>query len=308
MGGTMLSYKSLLWTTGLRNYCDVLIVGVGMQSLALVWSYFRVTEDCDSDNLRTPLLVNEVPDVASDCAIHQSRQQSGCLSIICSVFDVRHVRDVWTTMSKQRPDNGRLIFYLLLVTVFLISLPIFGEIYTLFPFTERLYKWDYQKFSYIQSINQIIRPIATGVYVAFIVKGFSLKDLEISVIGTTSCLVGFLVIASITTEMGFFLLMVASCVGSTANSGIRSFLTKHLPADETSKVLCIILTMEMVQPFIASYVMSSIFRATISSYPTLQFHFAAVLQITSLIILCVMDIAVRRRVSRQPTDRLPCDT
>ena len=207
-------------------------------------------------------------------------------------------------MARQRTGKDRLIFHSLLVSVFLVSLPTFGALFTLFPLTEKLYKWDYQRFNYFQSLNQIVRPVATGAYMAVFVKSLALQDLEISVIGIVSNFAGFTSIASITSPTGYYLQMITGCVGTTAASGIRAFLTKHIPPDETSKVLCIMLTMEMIQPFIGSYFMSSIFRATIDTYPTLLFHAGAALLIVALIILCSIDVLVRKRVSWQISDRL----
>lgn len=301
----MLSYTSPIWSTGLRNYCDVLVVGSVATLLSILWSYFIVVErDPEDKRSLLPCAEEEAVEDASEDAVNLPAEKSVIWSNFASIFDWRHLRDVWITMTKQRADRERVIFHLLLVATFLMSLPTFGAIFTMFPLTERLYKWDYRQFSYFQGLNQIVRPVATGLYIAFVVKGLALQDLELSVIGIVSSFTGYAAIASITSVFGFYLQMITASLGTTASSGILAFLTKHLPPDETSKVLCIILTMEMIQPFIASYIMSSIFRATIDFYPTLQFHVACVMLGIALIILCSIDIEVRKRnVSRQVADR-----
>lgn len=297
----MLSYTSPFLKTGMRNYCDILLLGSGATLFSILWSYFRVVEQGPKD---TGSLLPEEEEVRDD-VVSLSSEETGLWSNVRSIFDWHHLRDVWITMTKQRADKERVVFHSLLVAAFLISFPTFGAILTIFPLTERLYKWDYQTFSYFQSLSQMVRPAITGLHIAVVVKGLGLEDLEISLIGIVSSFTGFATIASLTSVFGFYMQMVTGSLGITASSGIRAFLTKHLPPDETSKVLCIMLTMDMMQPFVASYFMSSIFRATIDFYPTLQFHVACVLLLIALIILCSIDIQVRKRnVSRQVADSL----
>lgn len=290
----MLSYTSPICVTGLRNFVDVLLLSALMIFLALVWSYFLVVDYSISD--KTQLLSDDGNDgeQAMDPPDQMHNPGGGCCPSFRSLFDPSHVRDVWITFSRERPNGNRRTFYLLLLTIFLISAPAVGAILTFFPLTERLYKWDYKTYSYFQILSQIVRPIVTGVYIAAIVKGLGLQDLEISVIGIVSSFLGYVAIASITSSTGFYIQIVASSVGLTATSGARAFLTKLIPASETSKVLCIMLALESLQPSLASYLMSSLFSASINFYPTLALHASASLLLIALIIVCVIDLSDRK--------------
>lgn len=301
MGGSMLSYSSPFIRTGLRNFFDVLSLTIVITFLALIWSYFLVVDRKSDDGA---LLLPE-GDMESDEETAEARVRTSCCASLRSLFEISHIRDIWKTVSRARPDGHRRTFHALLLALFLVTLPTIGTFLTIFPLTERLYKWDYETYSFFQIVSQFVRPVVTSIYIAVIVKGLALQDLEISVIGILSSFLGFTAIASIPSSTGFYIQIPASSVGVTASAGVRAFLTRLIPSDEMSKVVCIMLSLETIQPFVASYFMSSLFKASIDYYPTLALHAASFCLLVSLIIVCVIDVSHRMAAQRQPPPQPP---
>jgi len=109
-------------------------------------------------------------------------------------------------------------------------------------------------------------------------------------VGCMSATLGGLALSSITRPLGFYLFMVIGCLQGIASIGVRAFITQFIPRNEISRLFSIIMTFEMVQPFIGSLIYSNIFAYSIDFYPTLAFHVTSLILIIGLVILTRMDM------------------
>ena len=299
--GIMVTKSLLFANAGLRNFADVFLACIFMLGVSIVWAYFRVrSEDCK------PVPVPEVNQNVikdDDCSQGTTATSSSsvqlpdkkscfarCTSGITSLFAIQDLRDIRETLTKARPDNGRRYMWTMIAVQVAIMLPLLGAIYVVFPYMEQAYEWNNQKYGFMMALEMAVRPIAVALYTWLVVKRFKLSELEITIVGIVSSIMGLIAIGSITNEYGFYVESFAASLTGTAVPGSRSFLSRIIPANEITKVFCMLQIIDTVLPFAGSAFMSGIFKATISFYPSLMYQCCAIPLILALVAVTRIDV------------------
>lgn len=275
-GGVILSGKSVFLPSRMRNYSDVFLLALVLHVAMFVWTYFMVREKSPSERI-------------------EESGDEGLVSIsfsnrVKSLLTLSHLTDSWKTLVRKREKNFHHTLWWIVVLMFLGNLPFMGILNIIFPLVQRVYNWDYVKFSQATTIQQIFKPVATLIAMPIIFKVFKMRDLEISITGFVSSILAMIGIASIVNPFGFFINLVVGSISGIGTVGIRSFLAKFISNDEITKVYSIVALVDSIQPFFGSWFYSTIFSASIEHYPTLVFHVIAAYLIICLIILCIMDV------------------
>ena len=174
-----------------------------------------------------------------------------------------------------------------------MALPGIGATSIGFPYMERAFKWNSQMYGFMMALSMGIRPVAVALYTGFIVKKFKLSELEILIVGLVSNILGLISIGSITNEFGFYGEVTIGSLSGTGSPGFRSFLSLIVPANEITKCFSIINVLDTILPFAGGTAISAIFRATISSYPSLFYLVIDVPLIIALAVVTCIDV-IRR--------------
>ena len=278
--GWILPSKPLfLSESGTSNHSEIFLLNTFLASVCLLWVYFRInviaehgtptTEEEDNNN--TPL------------------------------FAWKDVKDVASTLTRSRPSNNRRNMWLLLYVYSSVHAPWVGLMYIYYPLCELLYKWDIQTYGFMVGTFEAVTPITLACFTGIVVRRMKPRPTTLIMIGLTSSILGYVCMGSITTVHGFYLNSIAASLTNAATSGVRSFLSLIIPADEITKVYSLMQLLETVLTFVSPAIASLIFKATISTIPTIVFHCFAALLLISLVIVATIDLSVRKESRKKET-------
>ena len=307
-GPSIMLTKSVLFrNAGLRNFSDVFLMCILLIGSSIAWAYFRVTSEvCKPiavpDFNQTAVNDDNTSQGSTDSSIGVDDKKSflaRSTSRVTSIFAVQDLKDFKDTLTKVRPDDGRRTLWIMIGVHTAMVLPIIGVMFVHFPYMERAYKWNSQMYGFMMALSMGIRPVAVALYTVLIVKRFKLSELEILILGLVSSILGLISIGSITNEFGFYGEITIGSLTGTGSPGFRSFLSLIVPANEITKVFSIMNIIDTVLPFAGGTVISAIFRATISSYPSLVYHIFVIPLIMALAVVTRIDVIRRFKVKNE---------
>ena len=293
LGGVMLSADKFILKTpasALHNYADTFIIGGLCNVFLYFWIFFFIPPQSQELDLQVSDSSGNIQDESIPGDFGNNGRERGCFSRLRDIFTLSHFKRAYETIIKKRPLNLHRTLWWMLLYLNLITLPILGSIYIYYPLVEKLYQWDYVMYSRMQTVTQVMKPIATLLIVPPIFKFLKLRVLQVSMVGCMSSILGGIALASLTRPIGFYIFMMIGCIQGIGAVGVRAFLTQFIPKDEISTLFSILLTIEIVQPFVGSVIYSNLFAMTIDFYPTFAFHFTSFLVIIALMIVCRIDL------------------
>jgi hypothetical protein len=207
------------------------------------------------------------------------------------IFTLNHMKEAWATLTKRRPDNFHRTLWFLLSYVVLANMGAQAIFYSL---VQRIYDWDYIDYTRVGTIATILQPVTNLAILPIALKYFKVRDLQISMLGAAANIIAANVVASVYNPWAYYFFITFTSLSTCITLGVRSFLSKNLPKDEMSKIFSLFSSIEVIQKFVASFLFSSIFRASITFYPTLAVHVRTLLLIVSLAMICYTDLSCLR--------------
>jgi hypothetical protein len=300
-GAILASAPMLLSESGTKNHSEVFLINLILSAAGFVWVFYRIEVTADAN---TEPLIGADNDTQAEGDDDEEEQNERT-----PLFSWNVVRETSETLTRTRPSQTRRNLWLLLFVYSSIWFPMQGLQYIFYPLSELLYKWDIQTYSFTIAMFEAVTAVTLSCFM-FVVKKIKIRPTAITMIGLTSSIMGYICIGSITSVNGFYLNGIAASLTPAAASGIRSFLSLIIPENEITKVYSLTLLIETGIGFVSPSISSFILKETISSFPTLIFHFYASLLIVTLIIVAVMDVTVRSetRMSRILSQFAPIDT
>ena len=303
----MLSKTSLFYNAGLRNFSDVFFMCILLIGCSIAWAYFRVkSEACKpipvADVNQNTLDIDNISQgstSSSSALVVKMSLLKRSTSRVTSLFAVQDLKDLRETLTKVRPDGGRRTLWIMIAVQLAMAFPMFGGGSVNFPYMERAFKWNSQMYGFMNALSMSIRPVAVALYTGLIVKRFKLSELEILIVGLTSHILGLISIGSITNEFGFYGEITIGSLGGTGSPGFRSFLSVIVPTNEITKVFSIMGLFDTLLPFAGGTLISSIFRATISFYPSLVYQVIVIPLIIALVVVTRIDVIRRYKVKNE---------
>jgi hypothetical protein len=309
VGGVILSTERFIITgtssaasITLHNYGDTFVISFLCNVVLYFWIYFLIParESVVTSGLSIRVLdpngniqeESESSPLIQNYGSFEARDSSFCFpsSKLREIFSLDHLKGTYLTTMKTRPLNFHKTLWWMLLYLNLITLPILGSVYIYYPLVEKLYQWDYVMYSRLQTITQVMKPLATFIIIPSIMKIFKPRDLQVAMVGCMSAIFGGISLASIIQPLGYYTYIVIGCIQGIGAVGVRAFLTQFIPQNEISRLFSVLMTFEVIQPFIGSVIYSNLFALTIDYYPTFAFHFTSFVLIISLVILCKMDL------------------
>ena len=209
------------------------------------------------------------------------------------MLDYRNIRDVFKAITRRRQGSIRLRMWLMIITINLGFLPVFGKETVMFPLLQKLYKWDSVMISNLLSLQGCIQTIAIILIIPVLSKLIKANDCQTSMIGVVSEIIADVCMGSILSPYGFYLQALISSLSGVTGTGARSYLSKILPKEEVSKVFAATLVMQASLRVVGSFLFTYLLQLTMTIYPTFSFHFMVIILIVALIILVYVDINTR---------------
>jgi hypothetical protein len=322
--------KSLLFpdAAGIRNYADICILNMVLLSATVIWTYVRIAPVAIADSGSGTMIVDEEEEdnenERRDSGLHQESDEvttsegmdveivtpsssSSCCSSIThllkTAFSLKSIAHVFRTVMRKRPQSVHLICWMAMAVHFAIYFPLNSLDNLTLLLVEKMYRWDASQYSHAMAVLILVAPITISVYTEFIVTKFNLHPLTIMINGMTSTFLKYLSFGSITTPVGWYAQLLVGCLDGTACSGVRSYLSMNIPANQVTSFFCFLQTVEAALPFVATAIASYIFSFTVHSYPTCAVHASILPLLICLAVVCYADIKVRfAKRENTPTD------
>ncbi|KAH9415854.1 hypothetical protein DERP_000348 [Dermatophagoides pteronyssinus] len=209
--------------------------------------------------------------------------------IIGTFFDLDNVRQTYYCFIKIRPNQAREQIYFMVFIIFLFLINMTGIDSIFLQFSEQVYQLDAQEYSIISVYIKILPTIVLLISSYILINSLHLKDGTMFALTITS---GFISQVLIGTFPNLFIFLVAIFIGSLfslASIVIKTKMAKIVATDEAGKIFSMTSTLESLSPSLGALIFSTIFASSISFYPTLCFHIAALITLISLILALFQD-------------------
>jgi PCFT/HCP family folate transporter-like MFS transporter 1/3 len=206
-----------------------------------------------------------------------------CFYIFNDLIDLQNIRDMFKTCTKHRSDGKRGQIWILFISLPLIMLTINGSYIVLFQFVQKVFQWNAEIYSTVNSLVFIMTAITVATVVPILIKVFKVNDISLSIIGVLSLYIQNLIRGTILNENAFYLSFIFGSLAYVPPISVRAKLSHIVDKNEENKVFGLLATFETLTPIVASIIYSTIFEATLVSYPGLVFQISCVFLLIPLL-------------------------
>ena len=220
---------------------------------------------------------------------HKTKQRSDKFEI-SKMFNINNLKDILRTVTKVRPNNGRLKIWLLYLSMCVLMLTDAKFFSILFPYTEKVYEWDAKKFSDIKSLASIMQTISLPVASAILSTYLQLRDSKLGIIGLILISLEDICIGSIMNPLGLYLLFIIGSPSTLSSLSIRSLLSKIAEESESGKIFALLGALELIFSSLETVVLNTIFQLSIDVFPSLLFQMAVALNFIPIFIFFWIDL------------------
>ena len=274
--GSLLSSRLLMqpsWIGSnyeMRNYSATFIVASASSILALIWALIRIefknngadnysTDKSDielvnSNNYEEEVEIdNNNKDEGKMTEVNIENNGSGNLSRrwkqTKEILNPKHVILSFRAVVAKREVPGiRLQIILLMFVHILVHLEKLGVTKILFNFTQRMFLWDFEMFSYVSVAGMIAKPICVLLAVPFLAKFFHLLDTEIAIVGVTSMILSTICTGAILSPAGYYLSVALNVLSGAVSISIRSKMSRIIDPKEATLIFSALTTIEVLCP------------------------------------------------------------
>lgn len=302
LGGQLLKRQSWIGGNELRNYSATFLIGIVCSIISMVWTIFRIKNDTIVDD-ETKIIENENLDDANinfDGANEDGNESRKILSnnllhfIFIDVLNPKRVIDSFKAIVAKRKPGLRVQIILLMSAHIAIQLEQIGMWKIMFNYTQRMYYWNFEMFSFVSVIATLTGPIVTMIAIPFLSRVMKLSDIEMGLVGTVSMILATTCAGAILTPIGFYLRILFGSMGNAANIAIRSKMSKIIESNEATKIFAAMTTIEVTCPFIAAVLYTNVYNATIATYPSLFIQMSTASLLVPFFIFIFIDLKYER--------------
>ncbi|XP_054159983.1 solute carrier family 46 member 3-like [Oppia nitens] len=284
----------------LYHYIAVFIVSLCGQLAALGWVLIVVNEQpkepevqiVNSDLFEASSVTDQSID--SDVMIKSTESITDAIvKHLRELFDISNVIDIFHTCCKHRSHKVRAQIWLLFISIFCVMLSYMGSMIILWQYVEKLFSWSAKKYSNVNSLVTIFTIVSMAIIIPVFMKRYKVRDMLLAIIGVVSLFMQCLMRGSLQRPIGLYLSFIVGMFAPITMIAIRSRLSKIIHEDEVGKVFSLMATVEAIAPTLASVYYSSVFGASIDTYPGLAFQIAAGILLIPLGIFIWIDLYCR---------------
>lgn len=193
------------------------------------------------------------------------------------LFNTNNIMETYKCLFKKRPNYGRLHIFLLLTLLFLNFINYFGLSTILLQFCQKVYQMNPKTYSLVNAMSILIPKSIMMCVSYFILTKWKLSSSTSLMLTLSSGFFNQTLIGSIPNIKAYF---VAIFIGSIYGLTIvvsKTKLSDIIPDDEVGKMFSIVSSFESLAPSLGTFIFSTLFSITLSTYPTMIYHFAAIL-------------------------------
>ena len=288
IGGQVLGMNSWINGDEMRNYSGTLFIGSISAICSIVWVSFCVQDIEESNEIDAILVEGNNNEVEQNSKVKY-------VDIVKEMFNLKLIYFSFKSALSKHCRTKKSHILILLIAIIFIDVEQLGMSWIVFSYTQRVYRWNYETYSYFSTIATIAGPIVSMIALPMFTKYFKFTDIETAMIGMVSLLVSTISFGSILLPVGYYSKIVLGSLSNMLNSSIRSNISKLIDHDESGKIFAVLIVMEVFGPFIAAVVYTNTFNATILTYPSLVFQISAVTLFIPLILLVYIEFKYERK-------------
>jgi len=186
-----------------------------------------------------------------------------------SLFDIKNVKDSFTTMFKQRDNNMRMFVIILTICFVLEMVALFGSGSVYYLFLQRQFQWDMPKISYYFVLWGYWSIFSTYVVLPFITQVLKMHDTSIGMIGVVGLIMHESIVAFASKDSSWlvYLAAVPALLSNALTVVTRSLITKCVGPFEIGKIFSILGAFQALEPFVTAPVYTNLYKATLEYFP-----------------------------------------
>ncbi|XP_068230710.1 probable peptidoglycan muropeptide transporter SLC46 [Palaemon carinicauda] len=191
-----------------------------------------------------------------------------------------------------KPRGGMVRTFILLL-IFCNLLRRLGRGAYMYLFTRRVLAWKATDYGLWVTYKNFLAALGSLVMVPVLSTGMGISDNYLAILGASASILDY-ILYGLVSEESYFLVWIAPCVALLVNScsiAIRSMLSKFVMGDELGKVSAVMGALDGVMPMISFSLYTSVYHATVQTFPGAQFFFGASSNILMTIFFLVIIIS-----------------
>ena len=300
LGGQLLKRRSWIGGSEIRNYSATFILGLVCSTISILWTIFRIKTNPVTSEEQLSIVNSEVngeveiQDENANEGEKQEKKQSFAKFILVEVLNPKRAIEAFKAVVAKREPGLRVQMILLMIAHIAIQLELIGMYKILFSYTQRMYFWNFEMYSFVLVITTVSTPVVSMVLIPFLSKIMKWSDIEMGLFGIVSSILSTLCAGSILSPLGFYLRILFASFGQSATVSIRSKMSKIVHADEATKVFAAMTSIEVFCPFISAVIYTNVYNATIANYPSLFIQMSTVTLLVPFFIFIFIDLKYER--------------
>ncbi|KAH7636323.1 hypothetical protein HUG17_10293 [Dermatophagoides farinae] len=207
-----------------------------------------------------------------------------------SFFDVGNVRQTFRCLIQPRMNRIREQIMLLILLLFLQFLNSYGMDSMFLQFSQKVYHFDSKTYSNVSALSKVIPSIALLISSHILVNRLNWKDGTILTVTFSTGFISQVLIGTFATPTVYLVALVIGSISGLSAVVLKTKISKLIPKDEVGKIFSVISTIESLVPFLGTLIFSTIFSASVSTYPTLIYHVSAAMTLLGLILALFQDL------------------
>lgn len=318
LGGRLLANSSWIYGSEIRNFSSIFIIGIICGIISVAWISFRIDNEkigseknVSNHNVSKENVSDTNVSTSNNNSIEDKPEENSGLEknveikkssnwnyfrFIFLVLDPRNLVDSFKSIIVKRDPGLRKQLILMISSYIIIQMHQIGMYMILFEFTQRVYFWDFEMFSYVSAIGNITNPIMTLIVTYCLSKFLKLSDVEMCIVGALSMFISNIFIGSIPHPIGLFVgRLVFGSITGIATTSMRSKISKIIHSNESTKIFAAMTTIEVIVPSISILIYNNIFNGTMFYYPSLIVQISAACLLIPLCVFMFIDLKYERK-------------
>ncbi|XP_003703016.1 putative peptidoglycan muropeptide transporter SLC46 [Megachile rotundata] len=208
------------------------------------------------------VVIKEAPRVR----LKQTEKMSLCGAIV-DFFAFKHIKETFRVAFKKGQNNRQKRVMVLMVVVMVVIGPLYGEMAVMYLYTRYRYHWNEVMFSMFTTFAMVTNLIGTAISVGVFSHILKIDDAIVGIMSSMSKILAGFVYAFATTDWMIYLAAIVEIVNGTSFIAMRSIASKLVATDELGKVNSLFGVCESMMPLVYGPMYSSIYAATMKTFP-----------------------------------------
>ncbi|KAL4707320.1 hypothetical protein ACJJTC_019858 [Scirpophaga incertulas] len=222
------------------------------------------------------------------------KKPKNCCEWLRDFFDTRYVKETIMVAFKRGPNNRRLRVIMLVVVMCVVIGPIYGEMSVMYLFTRYRFNWNEVDFSMFSTYAMCTSLVGTLFSVGVFSHVMKFDDAIIGIISCTSKILSGFMYAFATKTWQIYIAPLIEIFNGTSFIAMRSMVSKLVDKDELGKVNSFFGLAEAMMPLLYAPMYTSVYTATIKTFPGAFFLLGGGLTVPAVIIFLWLYLANKK--------------